>query len=154
MVDVSDKPATHRRAVATATIRLAPSVRALLMTGRLPKGDALATARIAGIQAAKDTSRLIPLCHSLPLSSVAVDVAPAGDDAITITTEAVTVAATGVEMEALVAASVAALVVYDMVKASCRGATISDVQLIHKSGGKSGEWTRGTKGAPRKVGDA
>lgn len=143
MVDVSAKAATRRRAVARATLRLDPAVRALLFRGELPKGDALATARIAGIQAAKDTARLIPLCHALPLSSVAVEFAPVGADAIRITAEAVTVAVTGVEMEALVAVSVAALTVYDMVKARCRDATITDVQLIHKSGGKSGEWNRG-----------
>ena len=146
MVDVSAKASTRRRAVAVATIRLDAAVRELLFAGELPKGDALATARIAAIQAAKETSRLIPLCHPLPLSSVQVEFAKVGDDAIAITAEAVTVGATGVEMEALVAASVAALTIYDMVKARCRGATITAVQLIHKSGGKSGDWNRGPDG--------
>jgi len=142
MVDVSAKPATKRRAVAAATIVLDAAVRDLLFAGGLPKGDALATARIAGIQAAKETARLIPLCHSLPLSSVGLEFAAVGDDRIAITAEAITVGVTGVEMEALVAASVAALTVYDMVKAKCRDARITDVQLIHKSGGKSGTWNR------------
>lgn len=142
MVDVSAKVATKRHARASACVVLDPEVRELLLAGGLPKGDALATARIAGIQAAKETARLIPLCHSLPLSSVAVEFAATGSDAITITTEAITVGVTGVEMEALVAASVAALTVYDMVKARCRDARITDVQLLHKSGGKSGTWDR------------
>ena len=106
------------------------------------KGEALAVARIAGIQAAKDTARLIPLCHPLPLSSVAVDFETVDDDALRITAEARTVAATGVEMEALTAAAVAALCLYDMTKALCRGAVVERVQLLHKSGGKSGSWDR------------
>ena len=112
------------------------------MAGQLPKGEALAVARIAGIQAAKETPRLIPLCHTLSLSQVAVDFAPLGDDAVRITAEAKTTGPTGVEMEALVAASVAALTLYDMCKALCRGATVEQVRLVHKSGGKSGAWER------------
>ncbi|MEO6593944.1 MAG: cyclic pyranopterin monophosphate synthase MoaC [Planctomycetota bacterium] len=142
MVDVSHKPLTARRAVAEATIRLDAAVRAEVLTGNMPKGEVLAVARIAGIQAAKDTARLIPLCHSLPLSYVAIDFEPVGAEALRITAEATTVAATGVEMEALVAASVAALTVYDMVKAKCRAAVVENVQLVHKSGGKSGVWDR------------
>lgn len=148
MVDVAGKPVTRRRAVAEATIRLDAATRALLMDGALPKGDALGVARIAGIQAAKETARLVPLCHTLPLSSVAVEFAPVDDDALRITGEAATTASTGVEMEALVAANVAALVVYDMTKARCRGATIESVRLLHKSGGASGEWNRTGGGAP------
>lgn len=142
MVDVSAKRSTRRRAVAEATIVLDAAVRARILAGTVAKGDVFATARIAAIQAAKDTARWIPLCHTLPLSSVGVEFAPAGDDSVRITAEAVTVAATGVEMEALVAATTAALVIYDMVKAAARGARITDVHLVHKSGGRSGTWNR------------
>ena len=121
-------------------VRLDPETCALLWSGALPKGEALATARIAGIQAAKETARLIPLCHTLPLGHVGVEFARQGSDAVLITAEAVTVGATGVEMEAMVAASIAALTVYDMVKARCRGAQVESVRLLHKSGGKSGTW--------------
>lgn len=146
MVDVSRKAPTARRAVAEATVRLDAQVLGVLLAGTLPKGEGLAVARIAGIQAAKDTARLIPLCHNVPLGSVTIEFAPVGTDAVRIQAEARTVAATGVEMEALVAASVAALTVYDMVKASCRGAVIENVRLLHKSGGKSGEWNRAAGG--------
>jgi len=146
MVDVARKPATRRRAVAEAVVRLDPAVREQLFAGALPKGEALAVARIAGIQAAKETSRLIPLCHPLPLAKVGVEFAPDRRDGVRITAEAVTVAPTGVEMEAMVAASVAGLTVYDMVKAVCRGARIEVVQLLHKSGGKSGDWNRSNGG--------
>lgn len=142
MVDVSGKAPTLRRAVAEATLRLDAAVRDEVLRGTLPKGEALAVARIAAIQAAKDTARLVPLCHAVPLSQVAVAFAPLGDAAIHITTEARTVAPTGVEMEALVAASAAALTLYDMVKARCRGAEITDLRLREKSGGRSGEWRR------------
>lgn len=142
MVDVAGKPVTDRRAVAEATVQLDAAVREMVLRGTLPKGEALAVARIAGIQAAKETPRLIPLCHSVPLAHVGVDFAPLGDAAIRITAEARTVGSTGVEMEALVAASTAALTVYDMVKGRCRGATITDVRLVQKSGGRSGDWRR------------
>jgi cyclic pyranopterin monophosphate synthase len=142
MVDVSGKPVTLRRAVAEATVLLDAEVRDQVLRGTLPKGEALAVARIAGIQAAKETPRLIPLCHSVPLAHVGVDFAPLGDAAIHITAEARTVASTGVEMEALVAVTAAALTVYDMVKARCRGASITDVRLLQKSGGRSGDWRR------------
>ncbi|MCB9878610.1 MAG: cyclic pyranopterin monophosphate synthase MoaC [Planctomycetes bacterium] len=146
MVDVAAKAPTPRRAVAEATIHMDPATRQLLLDGGLQKGEALAVARLAGIQAAKDTARLIPLCHQVPLSSVAVEFAPLGDDALRITAEARTVAQTGVEMEALVAASTAALGIYDMVKGRCRGAVIQKLQLLHKSGGKSGVFDRDPAG--------
>ena len=143
MVDVGGKATTTRRAVAEAQIGMDPAVRAELLAGALPKGEALAVARIAGIQAAKDTARLVPLCHTLPLSHVGVEFEPADDGAsLRIVAEASTAAQTGVEMEAMVAASVAALTVYDMIKGRCRSAEITGVRLLHKSGGKSGVWQR------------
>lgn len=147
MVDVGGKPANARRAIAEALVRLDADTRALLFAGRLPKGEALAVARVAGIQAAKDTARVIPLCHLLPLSHVAVDFAPHGADAVRITCEAATVAGTGVEMEAMTGAAVAALTVYDMVKARCRGAVVEALRLVHKSGGKSGVYDAPLAGA-------
>lgn len=141
MVDVGDKPATKRQAVAEATVSMAPGTADALFGGDLPKGDALAVARVAGIQAAKRTSELIPLCHPLALTRVGVDVERV-DDGAHITSRVATTGPTGVEMEALTAASVAALTVYDMVKGLERGAEIGPVRLLEKSGGKSGEWTR------------
>lgn len=146
MVDVSGKAATARRAIAHAEIRLDATTRDLLFAGQLPKGEALAVARVAGIQAAKDTSRLIPLCHPLPLSHVAIDFAPVGGDLVRVVVETATVAGTGVEMEAMTGAAVAALTIYDMVKARCRSACVEQVRLVHKSGGKSGTWN--APGAP------
>ncbi len=143
MVDVSAKAETARRAVAEAVIRLDPGTREALFAGTLPKGDALAVARIAGIQAAKETARLVPLCHPLPLSHVGVEIVPHETDAVRVETSAATVAGTGVEMEAMTAAAVAALAIYDLVKARCRGACIERVRLLHKSGGKSGLWEPG-----------
>jgi cyclic pyranopterin monophosphate synthase len=143
MVDVGDKPATERRAVARAVVRVTPETAALVQAGNAPKGDVLGVARIAGIQAAKRTSDLIPLCHPLALSFVGVEGsidAAAGE--IVLIAEARTTGPTGVEMEALTAASVAALTVYDMVKGVQRGAEISSVALEHKSGGRSGDWRR------------
>ena len=145
MVDVSDKPATDRRAVARAVVRVSPDTARAVSAGDAPKGDVLGTARIAGIQAAKRTSELIPLCHPLALSFVGVDGtvdADAGE--IVLTAEARTTGPTGVEMEALTAASVAALTVYDMVKGIERGARIAEVVWLEKSGGRSGEWRRET----------
>ncbi len=143
MVDVGAKPATDRRAVARARVRMTPETAAAVAAGDAPKGDVLGTARLAGIQAAKRTDELIPLCHGLPLSFVGVeakiDVA-AGE--LTLTAEARTTASTGVEMEALTAASVAALTVYDMVKGLERGVEIAEVVLLEKSGGRSGTWRR------------
>ena len=143
MVDVSDKPATERRAVATAVVHVTPPTAAKVKAGDAPKGDVIGVARIAGIQAAKRTSELIPLCHPLALSYVGVEGeidAEAG--AITLTAEARTTGPTGVEMEALTAASVAALTVYDMVKGIERGARIGEIMLQAKSGGRSGDWRR------------
>lgn len=142
MVNIAGKPATERVARAIALVRLTPALLDQLWTGTLPKGEALAVARIAGIQAAKETSRLIPLCHPLALSYVAVDFARLGVDLLQITAEARTTGPTGVEMEAMTAASVAALTIYDMVKALFRGAAILRLELVHKSGGRSGTWDR------------
>jgi len=143
MVDVGHKPATERRAVARAIVRVSPETAALVAAGNAPKGDVIATARIAGIQAGKRTSELIPLCHPLALSYLGVEgEIDAGAGTITLTAEARTTGPTGVEMEALTAASVAALTVYDMVKGVQRGAEIGSVALLEKSGGASGEWRR------------
>ena len=130
MVDVGSKPVSRRRAVARASVRMAPETAGRLRD--LPKGDALATAQVAGIMAAKRTSELIPLCHPLPLSVVEVDLV-VGDASVEITTSAETAAQTGVEMEALVAASVAALTVYDMAKAIDKDMSIADVELVEKT---------------------
>jgi cyclic pyranopterin phosphate synthase len=143
MVDVGDKPSTERRAVARARVRVSPDTARIVEEGNAPKGDVLGTARIAGVQAAKRTSDLIPLCHPLALTFVGVEAAldvVAGE--IAITAEARTTGATGVEMEALTAAAVAALTVYDMVKGIERGAEIAEIVLLEKSGGRSGEWRR------------
>jgi cyclic pyranopterin phosphate synthase len=143
MVDVGEKPPTERRAVARALVRVSPETGAKVLAGNAPKGDVLGVARIAGIQAAKRTAELIPLCHPLPLTFVGIeaDVDPEAG-AIVLTAEARTTAPTGVEMEAMTAASVAALAVYDMVKGLERGAEIAEVVLLEKSGGRSGHWTR------------
>jgi cyclic pyranopterin monophosphate synthase len=148
MVDVGEKQPTHRRAVARAVLRMAPETARAVAAGDAPKGDVLGTARIAGIQAAKRTAELIPLCHTIPLSFVGVE-AEVDPDAgtVTLTTEARTTAATGVEMEALTAASVAALTVYDMVKGIQRGVEISDVMLLEKTGGKH-DWVRDAPRTP------
>lgn len=143
MVDVGGKAPTRRRAIAGASLTATPEAIDALMNGTLNKGDALATARIAGIMAAKKTSALIPLCHPLALSRVEIDISRAGDVAITIIATAETTGPTGVEMEALTAASIAALTLYDMAKALDRAMAISDIRLIEKSGGKSGTYRRG-----------
>jgi cyclic pyranopterin monophosphate synthase len=143
MVDVSDKETSARRAVARAVVHVTPATAKLVVAGDAPKGDVIGTARIAAIQAAKRTHELIPLCHQLPLSFVGLDAridAEAGT--IELVTEARTTAQTGVEMEALTAASVAALTVYDMIKGVERGARISEIELLEKSGGRSGHWVR------------
>jgi cyclic pyranopterin phosphate synthase len=134
MVDVGSKPVTDRRAVARAFVRMAPDTVALVRAGDAPKGDVVGTARLAGIQAAKRTSDLIPLCHPLPLTFADVRIEIEGGGAA-IEAEARTTARTGVEMEALTAASVAALTVYDMVKAVEREAVIEQVVLVEKTGG-------------------
>lgn len=144
MVDVGEKPASERRAVARALVRVAPRTATAVIAGDTPKGDVLGVARIAGIQAAKRTSELIPLCHPLALSFVGVEAEVNADvGEIEIIAEARTTGPTGVEMEALTAASVAALTIYDMVKGVERGAEIERVHLLEKSGGRSGEWRRG-----------
>jgi cyclic pyranopterin monophosphate synthase len=140
MVDVGDKAATDRRAVARAVVRMAPETAAAVARGDAPKGDVVGTARIAGIQAAKRTSELIPLCHPLPLSFVDVRIEVL-EDRVEIETEARTTGQTGVEMEALTAASVAALTVYDMVKGIERGVEIAELTLLEKSGGRH-DWRR------------
>jgi cyclic pyranopterin monophosphate synthase len=141
MVDVSAKEVTARTARATGRVLVAPRVVELLRAQGVPKGDALATARIAGIMGAKRTPELIPLCHPLALSGVTVDLAVA-DDAVEISATVKTTDRTGVEMEALTAVSIAALALVDMVKAVDKGAVITDVQVEEKTGGKSGEWHR------------
>ncbi|WP_255770439.1 cyclic pyranopterin monophosphate synthase MoaC [Pseudarthrobacter sulfonivorans] len=140
MVDVSNKAETTREATATATVRTTREVLGLLGSGGLPKGDALAVARVAGIMAAKKTPELIPLCHPLPLSKVTVDF-ELGTESVDILATVKTRGVTGVEMEALTAASVAALSVYDMVKAVDKHAVLTDIKVLAKSGGKSGDWT-------------
>ena len=141
MVDVSDKEPTRRVAVAEATVLAAPEVIGRIRDLSVAKGPVLETARIAGIQAAKRTWELIPLCHPLPLDGVDVDCS-LGDDRVRIVATARTTARTGVEMEALTAASVAALTVYDMCKALDRTMTITDARLLEKSGGRSGHFRR------------
>ena len=141
MVDVGAKPVTARRAVASATVRMRPDVLAALLDAGGPKGDALVTARLAGIGAAKRTSELIPLCHPLPLDTVDVEIdADRSDGSLRISAEARATARTGVEMEALTAATVAALTIYDMAKALQRDIVIERVELLEKSGGRSGTW--------------
>ncbi len=139
MVDVSGKDATRRVARARAVVTMAPETLNKICQNELAKGDALAVARVAGVLAAKRVDELIPLCHSLPLADVSVDF-EFGDGRLVIHTQAVTVAQTGVEMEALTAATVAALTVYDMAKAVDKRMTIGDVHLVSKTGGKSGEF--------------
>jgi cyclic pyranopterin monophosphate synthase len=142
MVDVGSKEQTDRRAVARATVRMAPETIEALRRGDAPKGDVVGTARIAGIQAAKRTAELIPLCHPLPLSFVDINAEIAAREVV-LTAEARTRAETGVEMEAMTAAAVAALTVYDMVKGLERGVEISEVVLLEKSGGRH-DWRRPT----------
>ena len=143
MVDVGDKPISERRAAAEAVVVVSEATLDLIFEGGLPKGDAIATARLAGIMAAKKTSELIPLCHPLAISDVTVDVDRTGPD-VRIRTTVRTADRTGVEMEALTAVSIAALTLYDMVKGIERGARIEGVRLLHKSGGRSGSWSAGS----------
>jgi len=141
MVDVSDKPESLRIARAEAFVSMQPDTLALIAAGGHRKGDVLTVARIAGIQAAKHCADLIPLCHPLALSGIDVDIALDRDrNRVQITTACRVRGSTGVEMEALTAASVAALTIYDMCKAVDRGMTIEGVRLLHKSGGRSGDW--------------
>jgi len=141
MVDTTGKAQTARRAVASARVLMSAETVAALRAGRTPKGDPLEAARIAGIMAAKRTAELIPLCHPLPLTHADVR-AELRDDGVYLEAEAATTAQTGVEMEALTGAAVAALTVYDMCKAVEKGMTITDVRLEEKTGGKSGTWKR------------
>ena len=140
MVDVSSKEETVRSATARGRIVMQPATLALIREGRAGKGDVLGVARIAGIMAAKKTHELIPLCHPLMISKVTLDLEPEGEDAVAIEATVKLTGKTGVEMEALTAVTVAALTVYDMVKAVDRGMRIEDVRLVHKAGGKSGEF--------------
>jgi cyclic pyranopterin monophosphate synthase len=141
MVDVSGKDVTARTASASGRVLVSPAVVELLRGAGVPKGDTLAVARLAGIMGAKQTPSLIPLCHPLALSSVAVDLS-VGDESVDIVARVSTTDRTGVEMEALTAVAVAALTVVDMVKAVDKGAVISDVRVETKSGGRSGDWSR------------
>jgi cyclic pyranopterin phosphate synthase len=143
IVDIGDKPATRRRAVAEARLVANPDTIAAIAGGTLKKGDAIAVARIAGIMAAKKTSELIPLCHPIALTHVTIDIA-SETDALRITASAETTGPTGVEMEALTAASVAALTLYDMAKAMDRAMRIEGLMLVEKTGGKSGDYHRAT----------
>ena len=143
MVDVSGKAATQREAVARASVLMNPETLRLIRDNVIAKGDVIAVARIAGIMAAKKTSELIPLCHPLNLSSIHVEVTPdTTETKVTIEATVKTVGPTGVEMEALTAVSVAALTIYDMCKAVDREMTVSDIMLVEKRGGRSGEFRR------------
>jgi cyclic pyranopterin monophosphate synthase len=142
MVDVSAKPETPREAVARARLQMRPATLRAIREGNAPKGDVLGVARTAGVLAAKRTSELIPLCHPLRITGVDITFTPERRGELTVEARVRTVDKTGVEMEALTAVSVAALTVYDMVKAVEKGVTIADIHLVEKSGGKSGHWKR------------
>jgi cyclic pyranopterin phosphate synthase len=143
IVDVSDKPETRRVAIARGRIVMAPATLALAVEGQAKKGDVFGVARVAGIMAAKKTHELIPLCHPLPVTKIAVDLASdANLPGVTATAEVSVTGKTGVEMEALTAVSVALLTIYDMLKAVDRGMRIEGVELVEKRGGRSGEWRR------------
>lgn len=145
MVDVGSKKVTERVATATARVRMAPETLTLIRSGKVEKGDVIAAARLAGVMAAKRTPDLVPLCHPIELSGVEMQVKPVVTG-VEIVATVKTVGRTGVEMEALTAACAAALTVYDMLKSSDRGMVIENLQLEHKSGGRSGTWTRSQKG--------
>lgn len=154
MVDVSDKPSTARRAVAEGFVALSPETLSLVIDGRNAKGDVLGVAELAGVMGGKRTSELIPLCHPLPLTDLVVAVTPdRAAGGLRIRAEAATTGPTGVEMEALTAVSVAALTVYDMVKGVEKGVEIRSIQLVSKTGGKSGDWQREERDASREDGD-
>jgi cyclic pyranopterin phosphate synthase len=140
MVDVTDKAVSAREAVAEARVRMLPQTLQMIQQGGHPKGDVFAVARIAGIQAAKKTHELIPLCHPLLLTSIKVEMQPEGEDTVRIEARCKLAGQTGVEMEALTAVSVAALTIYDMCKAVDKGMIIEGVRLLEKLGGKSGHW--------------
>lgn len=139
MVDISAKTVTQRTATASAVLKMAPSTLSMILDGEMPKGDVFAVARIAGIQAAKRTSELIPLCHPLALTNVAIEF-ESHDDELHVQASASVNGQTGVEMEALTAATVAALTVYDMCKVVQKDIAIADIRLLSKTGGKSGTW--------------
>ena len=141
MVDVSGKAETRRRAVAACVLRFSSGTLARVMSGALPKGPVLETARVAGIAGAKRTADLIPMCHPLRLTEVKLDFKPVDDRTLEIVAQVTAMDRTGVEMEALCAVSVAALTVYDMVKAIDRGMVVESTRLLKKSGGRSGDWT-------------
>jgi len=142
MVDVGGKENTRREATAQAEVHMKPETLRMIVSGEAPKGDVFACARIAGIMAAKRTGELIPMCHPLPLDSVKVELIPKGENTVVITAKVACFWHTGVEMEALTAASTAALTIYDMCKAVDRGMEIQNVYLLKKSGGKSGVFAR------------
>jgi cyclic pyranopterin phosphate synthase len=145
MVDVSAKPATHRVARASGVIRMQPATLALIASGSAKKGDVMGVARIAAIQGAKRTAELVPLCHPLPITRVAVDFElDAAASLLRCTAQVETLGRTGVEMEALTAVQVGLLTVYDMCKAVERGMVMGDIRLLHKSGGQSGDWVAAT----------
>ena len=153
MVDVSSKPVTARRAVAEAMVSMSAETLSLVIDGGGTKGDVLGVAELAGVMGGKRTSELIPLCHPLPLTDLQVLITPdRAASALRIRAEAATTGQTGVEMEAMTAASVAALTVYDMVKGVERGVTIGTVRLVSKSGGKSGDWVRQDRDEPAAFG--
>ncbi len=141
MVDVSDKPVTVREAVAEGFVRMAAETRALALSGQARKGEVIVTAELAGVMAAKRTADLIPLCHPLPLSSIKVAVEPA-EHGLRVVARVKTIAQTGVEMEALTAASVACLTLFDMLKAADKAMVIEGVRVLEKSGGRSGDWSQ------------
>ncbi len=150
MVSVAEKPVTHRRCVARGEVAMAASTLREIARGAVPKGDVLSTARLAGIQAAKRTAEWIPLAHPLPLDAIEVVLTPdATGPCVRIEASVETHARTGVEMEALVAVAAAGLTLYDMCKAIDRGMRVSDVRLVRKSGGRSGDWARPGEAAPR-----
>jgi len=143
MVDVGGKPVSERRAVAEGVIRMQAETLALILAGGHKKGDVLAVARVAGIMAAKKTAELIPLCHPIPITSVTIELTPEeGAHLVRARATVVTSAQTGVEMEALTAVEIALLTIYDMCKAVDRGMTLTDIGLVAKSGGQSGDWQR------------
>ncbi len=142
MVDVGAKPETARAATARARVVMQPATLQMILQGHAKKGDVLGVARLAGIMGAKRTADLVPLCHPLPISAVTVDLTPQGEDAVEITATVRTTGRTGVEMEALTAASIAALTVYDMCKAVDRGMRIEALRVVAKSGGKSGDFVQ------------
>jgi cyclic pyranopterin phosphate synthase len=142
MVDVSGKAVTEREAVARGTVRMQPQTLRLIRSGKIAKGEVLAVARVAGIQAAKRTAELIPLCHPLPVEVAGIDFVVRSPSVLEVEARVKVTAKTGVEMEALVAVSAAALTIYDMCKAVDRGMVIGDIRLMEKRGGRSGEWRR------------